>query len=134
MAKRKNNPWQERVALQRDHNGGATTFTIAVLKVPTGKRLRVDSVEYFTDATLAQDNTNSFAGLLKNGSTTVATLFDTGTGGATITANTAAAATLSATDASLVLAAADTLTAVFTETGNSTLPAGRLMIYGRWVS
>ena len=124
-------PWSRGV----DHAALTATTTVKLFTVPTGKTLRIDRVWYCNPTGLAGAAGNAFKGEVKNGSTVINTMFntDTGAGGASLAADTPGFGTNSATDASLVLAAGDVLTLVFTETGTATLPAGSLFIEGRYV-
>ncbi len=129
--------YQQNYLLTYDHPALTADTTIKIDKVPAGKRLRIDSVQYVNPTGLAADNTNAFAGYLKNGSTVVATLFNTDgndtPAGAAVDADTWVTATLSTTDTELIYAAGDTLSLLFDEDGTQTLPAGRVVIRGRYV-
>lgn len=117
-----------------DHPQVTATTTWKMWKVPAGRKFRVTRASYINVTGLAADNTNAFAGTLQNGSTVVASLFNTDgndvPAGASLAADTFVEGTLSATDASLVLAAGDILSLVVTEDGAATLPAGRLVVEG----
>jgi len=126
--------FQERVVLSFDHPSVTATTTWKFHKAK-GRSFRVDSVRYINPTGLTGDAANAFTGVLKNGATVVATIFNTETdnGGATLTADTFVDGTLSATDANRVLAADDVLSLVATEVGTATLPAGRVVVEGRYV-
>lgn len=134
MSNRLNDPDTERVVMTFDHAALTATTTTKLWKVPTGRRFKVERASYINPTGLVGDGTNAFMGEVKNGSTVVATLFNTDTGdagGASLAADTFVEGTLSATAANLWLAAGDILSAVLTEDGTATLPAGRLVIEGR---
>jgi len=125
----------EKVVLTYDHGALTATTTVKLYKVPAGRTLRVDRVSYINPTGLVEDNANNFAGAVNNGATVVATLFNTDANldpdtGATLAVDTFVEGTL-ATSADCVLAAADILSFVATETGTATLPAGHLVIEGR---
>jgi hypothetical protein len=125
-------PWNT----QLDHDAITATTTVKLWTVPAGKTLRVDRIWYCNPTGLAADGTNAFALELKNGATVVASIANTDSGdagGAAITADTPITTGLSATSADLVLDAGETLSMVFTEDGTATLPAGRLVVEGRYV-
>lgn len=122
-------PWSRSLA----HGQVTTDTTIKFYKVPVGKKLLITRASYINPTGLAGDGTNAFAGYIKNGSTVVATLFntDTGdTGGASLAADTFVEGTLSATPASLWFAAGDVVSLVLDEDATSTLEAGLLDIEG----
>ncbi len=126
----------EKFTLSYDHAALTGTTTVKLYKVPTGRTLRVDRVSYINPTGLVEDTANNFAGAVKNGSTVVASLFNTDSDldpdtGASLAADTFVEGTLSATDSERVLVAADILSVVFTETGTATLPIGHLVIEGR---
>lgn len=112
-----------------------------ILQVPAGRKLRIDAVKYLNPTGLAEDTTNVFnTKLLKGASTILAshsTDSDLQVADAGVAADTFLDLTLSSTDADLVLdgddAAANELSALLDEGGSATLPAGRFVIYGRWV-
>ncbi len=124
----------EKFTLGYDHAALTDTLAVKLYKVPTGRRLRIDRISYINPTGLVGHGTDAFAGEVKNGSTVVASLFNTDTGdagGASLAADTFVEGVLNATDANRVLAAGDILSAVFTEDGSATLPAGHLVIEGR---
>lgn len=132
--KRPNNTDRERVLITLDHPDVTADATFGFYKVPADKTLEVTRVTYVNWTGLAVDNTNAFAGYLKNGATVMATAFNTdgndSPAGATLTANTFVAGTLSSTPADLWAAANATLTFLADEDGDTTLPAGRLIVEG----
>lgn len=134
MTRRKNELFQEYWTTTHEHAALTATTTVKLWTVPAGKKLRIDRVWYNNPTGLAGHGTDAFMLEIKNGATVVNTVFNTDTGdagGASLDADTPTTGTPSATDANLVLSADDVLTAVFTEDGTATLPAGRLVIEGR---
>lgn len=128
-----NNKYEEKLVMTFDHGSTTATTTSKLWKCPTGKSFVIDRVSYINPTGLTGDAANVFKGEVKNGSTVMATVFNTETdaGGATLAADTFVEATLSATAAALWLAAGDVMSFVLTEGGTATLPAGRLVIEGR---
>jgi hypothetical protein len=132
-AKRKNSLYQEAFELSYDHSALTADLTVKLFKVPAGRKLRIDAVDYINPAGLAEDAANYFNLQLKNGSTVIGNWStETGQEG-TLTADTFVAFDMSDTDADLVLDPTEILSIVFDETGTATLPAGRLVVRGRWV-
>lgn len=135
MARRDDKIQAEKFVFAKDHDALTSTTTLKVYKVPTGRTLRIDRISYINPTGLVGDPTNAFSLAVKNGSTQISLVFNTDTDdatpGASLAADTFVEATLSATDSERVLAAGDILSAVFTEDGTATLPAGTLIIEGR---
>jgi hypothetical protein len=130
-ARRPNDFYQDRLVLPYDHVQLTADTTIKLWKVP--RRFRIDRVMYINQTGLAQDATNFFAIKLMNGATVMASWStETGQQG-TLTADTFVQLVNSGTDANLVAAADDVLSVQFDESGTATLPAGRLVIEGRYV-
>jgi hypothetical protein len=126
--------YEEKVMLSFDHPQVTATTTWKVWKCPTGRTFVLDRASYINPTGLAGDGTNAFNGDVKNGSTVMATLFNTDTGdagGAALAANTFVEGTLSATVANKWLQAADIVSLVVTLEGTQTLPAGRIVLEGR---
>ncbi len=124
----------ERFSIPLDHAALTATTTTKFWKAPSGRKFRVDRVLYINPTGLVGDGTNAFQLEVKNGSTLICLVFNTDTGdagGATLAVDTFVEPALTATDADRVLAAGDILSAVFTEDGTATLPAGRLIVEGR---
>lgn len=118
--------------LPREHVQLTGNTTVKLYKVPAGRKLRVDRVQYINVTGLARSDTDSFVIEARNGATVVATVANTGTvasGGAAIAANTNI--TVQGVDGANVLAEGEELSVVFTETGTATLPAGFYIIEGR---
>lgn len=123
----------ERISFAYDHGALTANTTVKLFKAPAGRKFRVDRALYINVTGLAEDTANNFAIQLKNGATVVANIANTDSDldpdvGASIAANTFVEGVPTSTN---VLAAADELSLVFTETGTATLPAGRIYIEGR---
>jgi hypothetical protein len=111
-----------------------TDTTLAMDKIPAGKRVRVDRVTFAPHGTLAVDASHFFNLKLLKGVSTVVANWSTATGQqGTLTSGTPVELVLSATDANLILDAADVISAFFDETGSATMPAGVLTVEGRYV-
>lgn len=126
---------QEAVVLSFDHPEVTGDTVWKFFKVPAGKKLRIDKCDYINVTGLAQDTTNVFNLIVKHGSTTVAswsTDNDLMVPDASIPADTFMALTLEA-DANLVAPADAVLSFTADEGGTATLPAGRLVVHGRYV-
>ena len=116
-----------------DHAALSATTTTKLWQCPAGRQFVLERASYINPTGLVGDGTNAFMGEVKNGSTVMATLFNTDTGdagGASLAVDTFVEGTLG-TGAEVWLDAADVLSVVFTEDGTATLPAGRLVIEGR---
>jgi hypothetical protein len=143
MAKRPNEFLQQAVVMAYDHIEVTADTVVKLWKVPTGKTFRLDLVEYINVTGLAADNSNFFEVGIKNGSTLMAAWNTDGNGtttgingGATegtIAADTFVSLTNSSTDTNLIAVAGDVLSLSLDETGTQTLPAGRVVIHGRYV-
>jgi hypothetical protein len=136
MSKRANEFLQERVVLSFDHPSVTGDTTWKFFKVPAGRKLKIDAVEYLNPTGLAEDATNFFALSLKNGSTVMAGPLSTDSAGAgtnSIAADTFTAIPLSATAADTVASGGDVLSLLADEGGAATLPAGRLVVHARYV-
>lgn len=121
------------VVLTLEHAQVTADTTAKFFKVPAGKKLRIDAVDYINPTGLTNDAANYFALQIRKGSTVMASWSTlTGAEGA-IAADTFVALTLSATDANRVADAGDVLNYNLDETGTQTLPAGRFVIRGRYV-
>ncbi len=124
---------QQGFELSYDHGAAAVDATVKIFQIPAGKTLKVDGVKYINPTGLAQDGTNYFTVKLLKG-TTVAFSWSTLTGSqGSLAANTFVDLVISATAADAVFAAADVMSLFLDETGDTTLPAGRLVVYGRYV-
>lgn len=115
--------------------------TVKLFKVPAGKNLVIDGVDYINPTGLAADNSNHFEIALKKGSTKMAAWSTDGNGTnfngdaneGTIAADTFVALTLSETAANLHATGGDVLSLSLDETGTQSLPAGRIVVRGRWL-
>lgn len=126
-----NKPNTQRVTLPFTKEHGALTATETDKIFKARKRTKIERVDYINPTGLAADGTNAFSLDVKNGSTVVASVFNTDsgdTGGAALAANTFLTATNGSATAR-TLAADDILTLVFTEDGTATLPAGTVVIW-----
>ncbi len=125
---------QNRALVDYDHPSTAATTTYKVMKAT--RAMIVDSVYYLNVTGLAEDTTNVFSGVLANGTNGFATMFNTDSDlsvpDASIPANAWVAGTLTS-QVYRYLAPGDELNVIFTEGGNATLPAGRLVIEFRYV-
>lgn len=100
----------------------------------TGSRpLRISGIDYINPTGLAQDASNYFAIQVKVGSTVVGSWSTLTSAQGTIAADTFVALVLNATDANLVVPAGSTLTLLLDETGTATLPAGKVIVRGRYL-
>lgn len=121
-------------------SGGAasdTTGATLAIKLMTAQRaMRIDKVEYVNPTGLTGHATNYWEIALKKGSTVMAqwsTDSDVA-GQGTLTANTIVNPVLSATVANTAAAAADVLSLALTKAASAAnLPAGRLIVHGRYV-
>lgn len=122
-------------------SGGAaadTTGATAAIKLFTAQRkMRIDKVEYINPTGLAGHASNYWEIALKKGSTVMAqwtTDSDEATQG-TLTANTFVNLALSATDAYRVADVDDVVSLALTKVASAAnLPAGRIVVHGRYVS
>jgi hypothetical protein len=126
---------QNKFCVSVDHPAETTTATVHVMLAT--RAFIVDSVYYVNPTGLAEDTTNVFSGTVNKGATVFATLFNTDSDlsvpDASIPANTWIAGVLDADSAKREFEPGDALDLVFTEGGNSTLPAGRLVVEGRYL-
>ena len=142
--RRPNTKYQEPFCLAIDIPEAADAdVTELVMVIPTGKSLRVDQVQYVNPTGLAGHGTNfAHISLFKDSTEMYRWNTDsndaTGSIAGTASEGTIAAATFvdltaSPTDAALVAEATDVLSIVINESGTTTVPAGRVVIRGRWV-
>ena len=126
---------QSRAVVSIDHPEAATTATFKVMKCT--RALIVDSVYYVNPTGLAEDTTNVFSGVVAKATTAFATLFNTDSDlsvpDASIPANGWLAGVLDADSTKRVFAVGDEMNLIVTEGGNSTLPAGRLVVEYRYI-
>lgn len=120
----------EQLTLTYDHAQATVDATTKLYKVPTGKKLRVLGADYINPTGLAAHAANYFTvKVTKDG--TVMSSWSTLTGAeGTIAADTFVALTNSGTDANLVADAGAVIALFLDETGDTTLPAGRVVIRG----
>lgn len=133
LPRARNLQYQETQVFPIDLASVAATTTVKFAKVKN-RKFRVDSVQYINPTGFVQDPANYWAVTLNNGAT-VAASWSTLTGAqGTIAANTFVEVVPSATDANLVFSDADVMSVVMTKTGApAALPAGRLLVHGRYV-
>jgi hypothetical protein len=134
MPAKPKNPYQQEIVLgpflHAQVTGDATT---RIMQVPAGKRFRVDGVKYFNATGLAA-NASNFANIKLLKGATVAFNWSTQTGQqGTIAADTHVDMVGSATDADKVFAAGDVMSLFLDLSGTTTLPAGQIVVYGRYV-
>ena len=137
MSKRQNDFLQERVVLSFDHPSVTGDTTWKFFKVPAGRKLKIDAVEYINPTGLAEHADNHFAFSLKKGSTVMAGPLSTDADGAalddSLVADTFTTIPLSATAADTVADGGDVLAFLADEGGTATLPAGRVVVHARYV-
>lgn len=129
-------PFQDEVVLSLDHAELTDDATVKFFKVPAGKTLRVTKVEYINPTGLAEHADNHFALSLKQASVVVAGPLSTdadGAGDNGLVADTFTEIPLSATPADLIIEAGEILSFFADEGGTATLPAGRLVVHGRYI-
>ncbi len=122
-------------------SGGAaadTTGATATTKLFTAQRkMRVDKIEYINPTGLAGHSSNYWEIALKK-ATTVIGQWSTDSdvaGQGTLTADTFVNPVLSSTDADLVIAVDDVVSLALTKAASAAnLPAGRIVVHGRYVS
>lgn len=131
MARRANNPWSDDVVISFDHASVSADTTLRIAKLT--KPFRISKVRYVNETGLAGSGANFFNIKLLKGATVAANWStDSGAQG-TIAASTFVDMVLSATDADQVFAADDVMSLFLDETGTAALPAGRIVIEGRYV-
>jgi hypothetical protein len=127
---------QEAVCFSFDHPQVTETTAWNIFRVPTGKTFRVDRVDYLNVTGLAEDTTNVFALALNLDATEAAswsTDSDLMVADAGIPADEFMELTLATDVADLVCVADSVVSLVATEGGAATLPAGRVIVHGRYV-
>lgn len=123
----------EPFAITYDHDENDDGGTVEIKLATAERKIRVDRVEYINPTGLAAHASNFAVISLKNGAVVVADWStETGEEG-TIEANTPIDLTLSATDTERVVDAGDTLSLSVAESGSTTVPAGRVVVYGRYL-
>lgn len=135
MPRRPNNPWQERFQFAYDHALASATTTV---KLFTAQRaVRIEKLEYINVTGLAGHADNFWLIALKKTTTTIGSWSTDSdvVGQGTIAADTIITPVLSSTDADLVWAAAEVISLVLTKAASAAnLPAGRIIVHGRYVS
>lgn len=136
MAARRDNAYfKELVVLSCDH-GEAADADLAVKFHKCLRSFKIEKVQYINPTGLAAHNSNHAVISLKKGSTIMASWNTDGDAvGAegAIAADTFINLTLSATPANLTAAADDVLTLSVDESGTTTVPPGKLVVFGRYV-
>lgn len=141
--RRANTKYHEQVVLIFDHAAVADADrTDKFFKVPVGKTLRVDAVDYLNVTGLVAHAANWCEILVQKGATSMFGWITDADGlgninGAapegTIAADTFVAMTAKTAAADRVCAAGDVLSIKFNEEGTTTLPAGRVVVRGTYV-
>ena len=114
-----------------------TGATLAVKLMTAQRKMRVDYVEYVNPTGLVGHGSNYWEIAVKKGATVMAqwTTDSDVAGQGTLGANTVVAPVLSSTDANLVAAVGDVLSLALTKVASAAnLPAGRIIVHGRYVS
>lgn len=143
---------RERLILPFDHPSVTATTTWKIWKVPTGRKFYVERVSYINPTGLTEDNSNNFAGAVRNGSVDIASLFNTDADLAPDTGASLAADTFVEGDLTPMLVFADaTFTAATTDvvtitahglltgdgpfrvSSSTTLPAGLAAATDYWI-
>jgi len=139
MTLRKNNVLQEREIITYDHAQLTADATVILFKVPSGKKLRIEKATYINPTGLVAHAANFFNIKIIKATSTLIANWSTETGEeGTIAADTFVDLVLGATDADQVVvggaaSGADLVKVLFDEDGTATLPAGRIVIEGRYV-
>lgn len=125
----------DEVSLVVDHAQVTADTTAKVFKVRADRAFKLERVDYVNPTGLAQDATNFFNIKLQTGAgPTVLANWSTETGQqGTLTADTFVALVLNATPANLILAPGAEVSLFLDESGTATLPAGKLVIHGRYL-
>lgn len=122
---------RERVTFGFDIPNETGDATLKMWKLP--RDFKVERVLYVNPTGLAADGTNYFTVKLLKGSTVVASWSTLSSAEGALVADTWVELTLSVTDANLVYATDDEMKVFLDETGNSTLPAGRIVVEGYYL-
>ena len=105
-------------------------------KCPAGKRLRVDSVQYINVTGLAEASANAALLSVNNGATVIAswdTDSDLSATDVSIPADAFIDFNMAADDEDRIVEEGDVLSFVINESGTTTVPAGRVIVHGRYV-
>lgn len=123
----------DQVSIVVDHAQVTADTTSKAFKTHPSRHFQVERVDYVNPTGLATDASNYFNVKLLNGATVLAN-WSTLTGAeGTLTADTFVAMTLNSTAANLVLNPGTEVSLFLDETGTATLPAGKLVIHGRYL-
>lgn len=129
--RRFNDRYQDRFPIPLDVVSHNATATVHFHKCT--RDFILESVDYINPTGLASDDTNYFVITIQDGSTVMASYSTKTTGGqGTITADTFTTVPLSATAANLDATKGDVIALVVTLHGTQTLPAGRIVLHGRY--
>lgn len=115
------------------HPAVTSDTTTKEFKTRTDRSFRIDRVELYNATGLLADASNFFNIKLKNGSTVLANWSTDAAAQGTLTADTFLAMVLNATESNLILAPGTTLSLELDETGTASLPAGFLIVHGRYL-
>lgn len=133
MTRRANNVYQETFVMVLDHPQATADATLQLGKSHPTRQIRIDAVSYVNETGLAANASNAFNIKFMKGSTVIAS-WNTLTGQqGTITAAVPVDLVLSVTAADLVVDANTALKLFLDEGGDTTLPAGRLTVFGRFL-
>ncbi len=114
----------------------AETGTVTVKVMQCTRAFIVDSVRYVNHTGLAEDASNTFAGTAAKGTTPFATLFNTLADAGpdhSLAANTWVAGVLDADSTKREFEPGDELNLILTLGGSQTLPAGHVVVEGRYL-
>jgi hypothetical protein len=133
MPRRQNQHLAEQVELTFDHAAQTADLTVKLWKCPAGRSFVLDSAEYVNPTGLAADAANYFNLKVLKGAATVAANWSTETGQQGAIAADTFVSLVNGSLANRTFAAADVMSFMMDETGTQTLPAGRLVLRGRYV-
>ena len=131
FVRRKNRFLQERVVLSFDMASTAATETLKFHYC--AHPFRVERADIVNPTGLVADASNYFVITLQDGATVMATWSTLTGANGSLPANTFTQLVNSAVSGALDAAAGDTLSMVLTLHGTQTLPAGRLVLHGRYL-
>ncbi len=130
IIRRPNHAIQEKFSVSFDHPSATATTTWKIFQAE--RACIIDRVDYINVTGLAADATNKFVLTVQNAAVVVASGISN-TSPAAIAADTFASFTMSVVAGATALAAQDVLSLVATEAATATLPAGRLVVTGRYL-
>jgi hypothetical protein len=129
----RNTDFQEYWEYSFEHAAATADATHKLYKVPAGRVLRLDAVDYNNITGLTQDTTNFFNVKVTDG-TNIAANWSTQTSAqGTLAADTFVALVMSSTDDNKVFTENEIVTLFLDESGDTTLPAGRIILRGRFI-